>query len=261
MTNTNFLTHRRFLAESRLKYRICDERSVKRSGAGLARVIGDALTFAARPGGRYRDSLDSFDKARLQIPPLLESLGIAATPENIAGAAALSRAGADVNESNARRAAEIIEKLRLARDALSPGAIARMFAEAFDPSRATAGGILDYAGRFVGATGDSGSDPSRSVTETAAYKNARTQTGITAVYRMFNTILGYDAAAVGMCVKHSFIPTLGNLLEAAGNFAKTGGAESEIDVTVGDGVKEIGVSSGIKDEIRAAIAELKQAGS
>ena len=199
-----------------------------------AQMLEHYDAHATVPNPRYGDS---FRQVRGQFEPLLTSLDITPTAENIKAGFILTRNNMDINIENINAVKAVDMKISAIVSGLHPMIAANMIKDGLQPLETHVDQLLSYMDGFKDALGHNGGDKAAQyIMEMDKDKvlDASTRESMIAVYRMLNIIQKNDAAALGLVLQQDTPLTLGSLMEAAKYFDRRRNRTSTFDYTVDD---------------------------
>jgi len=191
--------------------------------------ISESVQYAKATAGYEQNATvpnphygDSFSKVKGQFAPLLESMGITPTSENLKAAFILSKNKMDVSQENLGQVKTIDAKITSIANNLHPMIAAHMIKDGLSPLEMHADQMLAYIKQFNLDMGEDGSKKiSRYIMEMddAGTLDADTRKAMIATYRMLNVIQRDGAAALGLAAQMEEFKekpmTLGDLLNLA----------------------------------------------
>jgi len=174
------------------------------------RVLTQLETYATVPNPKYGDS---FRKVKGQIPGLLTSLGLQASPADIRAASILSRNGIDINADNLSSAKELDGKLAAISGGLHPQIAVSLITEGQNPLEMPLDDLRQYIDGYGGTFGTAYS--SSDVLDSIKNIEPIIRSAIISLYKAIRIILRYEGATLGYALKRGSTKTLGALLSAA----------------------------------------------
>ena len=161
---------------------------------------------------------DSFSKVKSEFSPLLESLGLPDTDQNIKSASILSKNNIDVTEDNINEIKLIDSKIENIYNRLHPNVVSSMFKDGLNPSKMHVDDLLDYVSKFEETYGNNIGDKISSYILTideGKTQSKEQREAMISVYRMMNTIQKNNSVGLGLMLKNEPELTLENMLQSA----------------------------------------------
>ncbi|MCL1995745.1 MAG: DUF6240 domain-containing protein [Defluviitaleaceae bacterium] len=184
--------------------------------------------FMTVPNAKYGDS---FAKVAGDFAPILEEIGLEATEENVRVASILSRSGIDVTYLSMMEGKVLHKKLDYVQENLHPNIAAQLVKDGTNPLQVHLNDLITYIDNHNDNNGVGVKDNLAShILEMQNTLTEDERTKMMAVYRALRQVANYGAAALGINMRSGNTLTLGNLLDSAQYYAKTGAKESFVDV-------------------------------
>lgn len=196
--------------------------------------LSDYETFATVPNSKFGDS---FAKVRQQIAPLLESLEIEPTEQNIRATAIISKNNIDLTEETLMQIKQIDERINNIYNRLHPTIASTIIKDGLNPLEMHIDELKAYIDKFDNLFGKDIGDKISTYILQMEESNSITEEekkSMVAIYRTLNNIMKDGSNGVGIAFKNNANLTLGNLLEASKYFQNTKGKKSEFDISIDD---------------------------
>lgn len=212
--------------------------------ASLEEVVQAYAPFETTPNPKYGDA---FSKIAGKFAPLLESIGVEATRQNIKAAKILSYNEMDVNYENIIRVKTVDAKIGDIYARLHPLIAAEMIREGLNPAGMHADDVLAYIAKFREVCGET---PEGKIaehileTDRNGSLSERERKAVVSTYKMLNIIMRHGSAALGAAVKSGSELTLGSLMELSETLKKP--LNAVIDDERGLNIRKAGKESILK---------------
>lgn len=229
---------------------------VHRSVTAARQSVLDSLeAFSTAPDPRFGDS---FSLVKGQFSGFLAGIGVEPTDAAVRAAAILSRNGMEIGEASLLEVKAIDARLRAVESSLHPRIAAAMIKDGLNPLDMSVDRILEYIKTF---RNEYGNDLNGKIAAAIADMDRKSELGpgqreaVVAVYRALGVIGKNENAALGTALKSGAELTLGNLLEAAKYFQRTGARRTDVDVLIGRDFGERVKTEAPEGNIRRALGE------
>ncbi|MCL1936385.1 MAG: DUF6240 domain-containing protein [Defluviitaleaceae bacterium] len=182
--------------------------------------------FMTVPNSKYGDT---FSNVSNMLETVVSDLGFEISEENIKVASILSRSGIDINIDNFENAKLVNKKLEYVTENLHPSIAAQLIEENINPLEIHIDELIKYVEeKDMGSVKDKIAENIFYMEENLSVEQ---RSKIMAVYRALNQVSNYGSVSLGLNIKSGNDLTIGNLLDAAQYYKKTGNRNNYIDIS------------------------------